>query len=79
MCIGAADCNHYNCYHNLSSGSSKVQFNLVHILKRFVVTVAVVTVCCSYETYMLWLARREVESALCIAEVIDFEQSSFIV
>ena len=39
-----------NWNHMLSSESSKHNFTLVHVMKQLVVTVAVVTVCGSYET-----------------------------
>ena len=47
--IGTADCNHYNCNHILFSESRKFQSISVEGLKQFVVTVAVITVCWSYE------------------------------
>ena len=49
--IGPADCNHYNCNHMLFSESSKFQSTSTQGLKQFVVTVAAVTVCWSYESY----------------------------
>ena len=48
----SADSNHYNCNHILFSKSSAHILILVHSLKQLVVTVAVVTVCWSYEYYV---------------------------
>ena len=47
--IRPAHCNHFNCNHIVFSASSKLQWTLAQDLKHLVVTVAVVTVCRSYE------------------------------
>ena len=47
--MGPAGCNHCSCDRDLLSESSSVQQMSVQVLKRFVVTVAVVAACWSYE------------------------------
>ena len=62
--IGPADCNHYNCNRILLSESSYFQSHLIHMFKQFVVTVAVLTVCWSYEYF-----RTLLPHPVCITQI----------
>ena len=61
LLVGPANCKHYSCNHVWSSESSHAQSISVQVLKRFVVTVAVVTVCWSCD--LQGFRRQEVRQA----------------
>ena len=62
--MGPADCNHCNCNHALFRESSFFQRNAAQVLIHSVVTIAVVTVCWSYE--ILFLAEEHaVRDVIC--------------